>query len=79
MPDEVKRLRDERIKQWVDRIIVEAGASPPPDPRTVIKRKTAELAAMMALLHGGDWHAVVDPKGRYVLVSLRPRALQNLK
>ena len=54
--------------QIVAEIIVQAGARPPLDPFVVVKRKSAEVAAAMALLHGGDWRVVVDHENRMVLV-----------
>lgn len=73
MPDKVKRLRNDGIKRCIDQIIAEAGASPPPDPRVVIKRKTAELASMMAHLHGGEWVVKIDHDTGLLMIARRPR------
>lgn len=45
-----------------------SGAGAPVDPRMKIKRLTAEVATAMALVHGGDWRAVVDHDVPMVLV-----------
>lgn len=65
-----------RYKSRNDQIVAElrdsAGAAPPMDPTVVIKRKTAEIAIAMALLHGGEWRPVVDHENGFVMVSRRP-------
>ena len=48
-----------------------AGAVAPLDPRTVIRRKAAEISTAMALLHGGDWQVQIDHREGFVLVSPR--------
>lgn len=50
-----------------------AGAAPPMDPVVVIKRKTAEVATMMALMHGGDWKVRVDHEQGLVMIARRGR------
>lgn len=59
-----------------DEIIAElreaAGAASPMDPRTVVKRKTAEIAVAMALLHGGDWRVHVDHGVGLVVIAKTP-------
>jgi hypothetical protein len=61
-----------RYKSRNDQIVAElrdiAGAGPAMDPIIVIKRKTAEIATAMALLHGGEWRVVVDHQIPMVLV-----------
>jgi hypothetical protein len=65
-----------RYKTRNEEIVAElrsfAGASAPLDPEMVIKRKAAEIAIAMALLHGGDWRVEVDHQAGFVLVA--PRA-----
>lgn len=55
-----------------DEIIAElreaAGAAAPMDPKTVVKRKAAEISTAMALLHGGDWRVQVDHSVPLVLI-----------
>jgi hypothetical protein len=48
-----------------------AGASAPIDPEMSIKRKTAEIAIAMALLHGGDWRVQIDHEIGFVTVVRR--------
>lgn len=48
-----------------------AGAGAPLDPKTVIKRKAAEISTAMALLHGGDWRVQIDHEEGLVLVARR--------
>lgn len=48
-----------------------AGAAAPLDPKTVVKRKTAEIAVAMALLHGGDWRIQIDHDAGFVMVVRR--------
>ena len=59
------RTRNEEI---VAELRLSAGAGAPLDPRMTIKRKAAEIATAMALLHGGDWRVVVDHQTPMVLV-----------
>ncbi|WP_181166239.1 MULTISPECIES: hypothetical protein [unclassified Mesorhizobium] len=64
-----------RYKTRNEEIIAElrltAGAAPSLDPRTVIKRKAAEIATAMALVHGGDWRVEIDHQVGFVLVAPR--------
>lgn len=64
-----RRLVGEARKaQIIQELRIQAGASAPLDPYAVVKRKTAEIATAMALIHGGDWRPVVDHENRIVLV-----------
>jgi hypothetical protein len=62
-----------KFKTRNDQIVAElfetAGATPPGDPETTVKRKAAEIAIAMALLHGGDWRAEIDHQAGFVLVA----------
>ena len=62
------KSRNEAI---IARLRAEAGASAPIDPFKAIKKKTAELAYQMALVHGGDWQIQIDHEIGYVMVSRR--------
>lgn len=69
---QIKAKFETRNHEIVAGIIEAAGGVPPLDPHTVIKRKTAEIAVMMALLHGGDWCMQIDhQEGGHVLVRRR--------
>lgn len=50
-----------------------AGAAAPLDPYMVVKRKTAEIAVSMALLHGGDWRVRIDHQEGLVMIARRGR------
>jgi hypothetical protein len=43
----------------------------------VIKRKAAEIAIAMAVLHGGDWRVQVDQDEGFVYVTRRLRRSQK--
>lgn len=62
------RTKNEEI---IARIRAEVRADPPIDPHKRIKKKTAELAYLLALAHGGDWRVEVDLQVGFVLVSRR--------
>ena len=49
-----------------------AGVSDQVNPELAIKKKAADLAIAMALLHGGDWRVEIDHQAGFVLVV--PRA-----
>jgi len=50
-----------------------AGAAAPLDPHMVIKRKVAEVATAMALLHGGHWKVRIDHQEGLVMIARRGR------
>ena len=50
-----------------------AGAAAPMDPKNVVKRKVAEVATAMALLHGGDWKVRIDHQEGLVMIARRGR------
>ncbi|WP_181175441.1 hypothetical protein [Mesorhizobium sp. B1-1-4] len=64
-----------RYQTRTDEIVAElrkaAGAAAPLDPMMVIKRKAAEIATAMALVHGGDWRVEIDHQVGFVLVAPR--------
>lgn len=64
-----------RYKSRNDQIVAElfesAGATAPGDPETTIKRKAAEIAIAMAILHGGEWQVKVDHDLGFVHVGRR--------
>lgn len=62
-----------RNEEIVARIRAEAGADAPRDPVMTIKKKVAELAYLMALVHGGDWRVEADQQATFVLISRRQR------
>lgn len=48
-----------------------AGAAAPVDPYMAIKRKTAELAVLMAQVHGGEYRHQIDHEDGSVVVRRR--------
>jgi hypothetical protein len=62
------RTRNEEI---VAGLMEESGGSPPIDPYIAIKRKTAEVACAMALIHGGDYRIEIDHEDGSVVVRRR--------
>lgn len=57
----------------VARLRAEAGADAPRDPVKTIKKKVAETAYLMALLHGGDWKIRIDHAEGLVMIARRGR------
>ncbi|TPM39343.1 hypothetical protein FJ951_26920 [Mesorhizobium sp. B2-2-3] len=68
----VKPRYKSRNEQIVANLRALAGASAPIDPEMLVKRKAAEIAIAMALLHGGDWMTHVDHDAGVVFVTRRP-------
>lgn len=62
-----------RINANVARIRAEARAGAPIDPHMRIKKRVAEVAYLMALIHGGDWRVEIDPHSTFVLISRRQK------
>lgn len=56
----------------VARIRAEAGADAPIDPHMRLKKRVAEVAYLMALIHGGDWQVLVDHDAELVMVAKMP-------
>jgi len=66
------KTRNEAI---VARIRAEARADAPRDPRMAIKKKTAELACLIALEYGGDWRIQSEPEQGFLQIARRlPRS-----
>lgn len=62
------KTRNEAI---IAKLRAEAGAGAPVDPHMRIKKHVAELAYLMALVHGGDWRIQIEPENGLVLISRR--------
>jgi hypothetical protein len=66
------RTRNERI---IAELRANVGAGAPIDPKMKAKRLVAEIAILMALIHGGDWRVQFEPENGIVLISRRlPRS-----
>lgn len=62
-----------RNDEIVADLIATAGAVAPLDPKMVIKRKAAEIATAMALVHGGDWRVQIDHDEGFMVIARRGR------
>lgn len=62
-----------KVEATVAQLRAEAGADAPINPHMKIKKKVADLAYLMALVHGGEWRVEVDPHSTFVLISRRQR------
>lgn len=62
------KTRNERI---IAKLRAEVGAGAPIDPHIKVKRLIAEVAVLMALIHGGDWWPCVDHERQVVMVVRR--------
>jgi len=56
----------------VARIRAEARVDAPRDPRMAIKKKMAELAYLIALEYGGDWHPAMNPEAGFAVIARQP-------
>lgn len=65
-----QRTRNEEIIAGIRNSV---GAGPPINREMKAKRLTAEVAVMMALLHGGDWRVQFEPEKGFLLISRRGR------
>lgn len=66
---QIRRKYATKQEEIVGEIMEYAGALSSLDPEAVIKRKAAELAYFMALMHGGEWRVEVDHENPFVLVA----------
>ncbi len=69
----IKLRYETRNHEIVAKLRETAGAAPPIDPHMRIKRLLAEIAILMALIHGGDWRVEIAPEKGFLLVSRRER------
>lgn len=68
---QVKPKFQSRNEEIVAGLREAAGAGPPVDPYMKVKRLTAEVAVLMALIHGGDWAVQIDHDRGTILVARR--------
>lgn len=71
--DKIKPRYATRNEEIVADLRDSVGASPPANPMMVIKRKTAEIATLMALVHGGHWKVRIDHQEGLVTIARRGR------
>lgn len=67
--NQIRRRYASRNEEIVADLRKAAGAVAPLDQRVVVKRKAAEIAMSMALLHGGEWWVHVDHEAGLVTVA----------
>lgn len=60
-----------RREETVGEMIEAAGGLSTLDPEVVVKRKAAEAAYLMALLHGGDWRVQIDHEAGFIQIARR--------
>lgn len=68
-----KPIFKSKNEEIIARLRAEAGADAPRDPVMMVKKKTAELAYLMALAHGGDWRVQIDHEVGLIVVARRCR------
>lgn len=67
-----KKLAGEvRKARIIEELRVQSGAGAPIDPYLKVKKLTAEVAVLMALIHGEDWWPCVDHDRQVVMVVRR--------
>lgn len=69
----IKPRRRARNEEIIAELRDAAGVYTPTDPKMVIKKKIAEVAVLMALLHGDDWRTQIDHEVGLVVVARRRR------
>lgn len=67
----IKQKYKTRNEAIVARLRAEAGADAPRDPAMTLKKRVAEVAYLMALIHGGDWRIQIEPENGIVLIARR--------
>jgi hypothetical protein len=68
---QVRRRYATKADEMVADLAASAGALAASDPRIVLKRKTAEAAYLMALMHGGDWRVQIDHEVGLIVIARR--------
>ncbi|MFC3072389.1 hypothetical protein [Shinella pollutisoli] len=66
---QVRRKYANKTEETVGELINFAGAVSSTDPMGIIKKKAAEVADIMSILHGGDWRVEIDHDKRFVLIA----------
>lgn len=68
---QIRPRYETRNDEIVGELIQSAGAVSASDPTVVIKRTAAEIAYLMALVHGGDWRVQIDHEAGFVQIARR--------
>lgn len=66
---QIRRKYRTKQEETVGEIMEAAGALSSLDPEVVIKRKSAEVAYLMALMHGEEWRVEIDHENPFVLIA----------
>lgn len=74
---QIKRKYATKAEETVADLAASAGALAASDPKTVLKRKTAEAAYLMALMHGGDWRVQIDHEDGLIVIARRRSPRQS--
>jgi hypothetical protein len=68
---QIRRKYATKTEETIADLAASAGALGASDPKAVLKRKTAEAAYLMALLHGGDWRVQIDHEDGLIVIARR--------
>lgn len=60
-----------RNEEIIAKLRAEVGAGPPIDPAMRARKKVAEVAILMALVHGGDWRVQYRPERGVIVIARR--------
>lgn len=71
--DRIRPKYKTKNEEIVAELFKAAGADTPAAPELIIKKKTAEVSALMALIHGGDWRVQIDHDVGLVVIARRSR------
>lgn len=68
---QIRRKYASKNEEIVGELATANGALSASDPKVVLKRKTAEVAYLMALINGGEWKVRVDHQEGLVMIARR--------
>lgn len=74
---QIRRKYKTKAEETVADLAASAGALASSDPKVVLKRKTAEAAYLMALMHGGDWRVQIDHEDGLIVIARRRTLRQS--
>lgn len=65
----IKPRYPSRNDEIIAKLRAEVRAGPPRDPTMAAKKKVAEVAILMALIHGGEWRVQFEPENDLILIA----------
>lgn len=74
---QIRRKYRSKQEETIADLASSAGALASSDPKAILKRKTAEAAYLMALLHGGDWRVQIDHEDGLIVIARRRSPRQS--